>query len=474
MSSYPPQFIYFLQRIGGYSTNHFRLEPQSGETYSSGRLIRFTLPSNALLNMRSFAMHFNAATAGGTRARLPAKIDSLIERVEVSAGGIQLSQGLNFYNVLRHAKDAITGNKCSAAQMHPEIVRERSYVDGSNITAGGETYNAVGKDTLFCINHWEGFLGTCEPRIIDTSLLPDLVVTVYLTTNHVLSDSRGTNMEANAADGFYRDPAASAATFTLSNVHATIECIGLADAVYDNMNASEIAAKGFLEVPFKQYFSFSNEHTGSTRFTVATQSLDRIWLAMRGPSHNDRIHAPHPVKGYLTGAACIADTNLGRNIVQVGTSSYGGLFDTNKEKAVGYYYRFQEPIANGDAGGWEPGDPHTTVSPSYQLQLNGAYFPQFSASAEQMFEITRNSVPYNSMPNMSLQQYKDSFFVQCARFNMQDSELARLITGLDTRSVSLNGYFNTMNVANIPNLCIFVECSSTLRIGSGRQLEVIT
>ena len=65
---------------------------------------------------------------------------------------------------------------------------------------------------------------------------------------------------------------------------------------------------------------------------------------------------------------------------------------------------------------------------------------------------------------------------------MPDSEFSRTISGLDTRSVSLNGYVNTAGTlksngpngsAGSPDLMIFCECTSTLRVGAGRQLEVI-
>ena len=122
--SYSPNLTYFLDRLQGFSTNVFRLETQGSDTATANKIIRFSLPSNALLNMRSFTMHFNATiNANGMGGRLPAKIDTLIERVEVTAGGIQLSQGLNFYNVLRHAKDALLGDKTNSVCGHPDIIR---------------------------------------------------------------------------------------------------------------------------------------------------------------------------------------------------------------------------------------------------------------------------------------------------------------------------------------------------------------
>ena len=97
--SYSPALQYFVEKLAGFSTNIFKLEPQNSTTASPNQIIRFTLPSNALLNLRSFALHFSATTSSsgaGAKARLPPNISSLIERVEVTAGGVQLSSGSNY------------------------------------------------------------------------------------------------------------------------------------------------------------------------------------------------------------------------------------------------------------------------------------------------------------------------------------------------------------------------------------------
>ena len=142
--SYSPNLTYFLDRLQGFSTNIFRLETNGSDSATANKIIRFSLPSNALLNMRSFALHFNAKTnENSAGARLPAKIDSLIERVEVTAGGIQLSQGLNLYNVLRHAKDALMGDKTNSVCGHPDIIRTVSPVDGFGHVDGTDQNAAI-------------------------------------------------------------------------------------------------------------------------------------------------------------------------------------------------------------------------------------------------------------------------------------------------------------------------------------------
>jgi len=188
--SYSPQLVYFLDRLSGFSTNIFKLMPQGSPDALPNTITRITLPANALLNTRSFKLHFRASCIDGssTGGRLPADLSTLVERVEVSAGGVQLSQGTNFYNTLCNAKAAIMGSKCDTVTGHSEVVRKNQF-EGTVIadTAGANELYATG--TPHVIDKWEGFLGTCEPKILDASILPDLVVSIYWASNNVLASA---------------------------------------------------------------------------------------------------------------------------------------------------------------------------------------------------------------------------------------------------------------------------------------------
>ena len=471
--SFSPQLVYFLDRLSGFSTNIFRLEPQGSTTSGANSITRVTLPSNALLNLRSFKAHFLASLveAGSTGGRLPADISTLVERVEVSAGGVQLSQGTNFYNTLVNAKAALMGSRCDSITGHSELVRLDLF-DGTVLdsTTAGENELYTGTGTPHVIDKWEGFLGSAEPRILDASILPDLVVSIYWAPDTVLASCK----QADTFTNFTTAPTAGAkAKYEIKNIHFSIETVALADSVYDNMVAGMIASRGYVEIPFKQYISFSNTHTGSSRFTVATQSLDRIWLAWRDPSYS-AVGAPQAIKGHSKAAGAFAAASAGNptdaeiNGIIDTLSDYHGMHGTGAtEKYITKYQKFSEPGAEGKI--------------KYQLQLNGAMYPQYMADMEDMYQITKNSLPGPVKYGLTKEQLRDSYFVQCVRLNMPDSEMTRQLSGLDTRSVSLNGYVNTTgartnlagNVDQDPNLMIFAECSSSLRVGAGRQLEII-
>ena len=168
----PSNLSFFMSRLQGVSTSHFKIFPQSSDNASSGKIIRFELANNSLVNLKNLRLFFNASTTNATTdkgGRLPNDISSLIERVAVYMGGVLVQNSFNQYNTLVHAKAAIEGSKCDATLSHPEIVRTESYHNSAAFARGvDETYPLA--EDAFCISNWEGLLGSIEPSIIDTGL----------------------------------------------------------------------------------------------------------------------------------------------------------------------------------------------------------------------------------------------------------------------------------------------------------------
>jgi len=541
MSALSPDLMYFASRMSGFSTNTFKIETNNSTTATSASIVSFDLPSNSIINLRSFKTFFRVnankiASAGG---RLP-PVKDLVERVEVAMGGIVLSQGTNFVNVLSEAKKAVMGDKCDAVLGHPEYIRAKSYTNPALEYSGSGNENDTA--TYHCIDEWEGFLGTADPMLFDTSIVPNIKIRLYLATDNVLSNVAGTVL--GTASGSFADSAGADATtgsplpdapnatkpkYELTDIHSTIECINLADMTYENMLASQMSAQGDLEVPYKAFYTFNDTHTGSSKFSVASSSLDRIWLAWRGSDYNT-VNNPITVQGHktqggfiykssalvagavsgsatlnidnLTGdAPVVGDVVLGDGITtgitisavvsatqytlsatqtiadntlitfgsqDVGIPQYdvGGVLDTNSEKYKGRYFNFSQPVA------WSS----PTTEWKAQLQLNGAYMPQFSANIEELYGITRNSLEGGRYAKtMTLDQYRKNFCVQVFRLNMPNSEYSRNLTGVDSRSTNLQGIVRTENagVGLSPNLMIFAETTEILNISAGRSISVV-
>lgn len=542
MSALSPDLMYFASRMSGFSTNVFKIETNNQSTATSASIVAFDLPSNSIINLRSFKCFFRANAnkdTGACGGRLP-PVKDLVERVEVAMGGIVLSQGTNFVNVLSEAKKALMGDKCDAVLGHPEYIRATSYTNPALTYAGTDNENDA--NTYHCIDEWEGFLGTADPMLFDTSIVPNIRVRLYMATDNVLSNVAGVTL--GTASGSFADSAGADATtgaplplapnttkpkYEITDIHATIECINLADMTYENMLASQMSAQGDLEVPYKAFYTFTDTHSASSKFSVASSSLDRIWLAWRGSDYNT-INNPITVQGHkkqggfiykssalvngavsgsadlvidnLTGdAPVVGDVVLGdgvetgvtigavvsateytlsstQNITDntlltfgsqdAGIPQYdlGGVLDTNNEKYKGRYFNFSQPVA------WST----PTLEWKAQLQLNGAYMPQFSANIEELYGITRNSLEGGRYAkHMTLDQYRKNFCVQCFRLNMPNSEYSRSLTGVDSRATNLQGIVRTENGSYglSPNLTIFCETTELLNISAGRSISVV-
>lgn len=262
------------------------------------------------------------------------------------------------------------------------------------------------------------------------------------------------------------------AQYQIKDFHMIVETLGMADSVYDMMIEKRISQVGYIELPFKSYYTFNDTHSGTTRFTTATQSLDRVYVGMRDNTYAD-IAGAVKVAGYKSAGGYVSGVAGGATYASpfdMGKPAYdvGGVLGTNAEKYRGNYFTFQEQLATA------------SVPATYQFNFNGSFIPQFKATAEQMLTITRNSVPTIDMGTgkypvsvMSLDQYKRNFFCMCVRLCLPQAEENREICGADTRGISLNAYFTTTGFSSSENIFIVCETTSSLRIGAGRAIEVI-
>ena len=449
--SYPPQLDYFCSRLEGLSVGLFRLEPQGAASgLSAGQIVRFTLPSNALVDLRSFCLRFNCETTPAASVkvayRLPNRIESIISKVSVSIGGVQVSSGTSFYNTLVHAKACIDGWADDAGKNHPEMIQSlavNNYVTGQALT-NNETSN--GLVAPFSIDKWAGFLGECEPRVLDSGLCGDIVVQLTLEQpQNCITCSNESTADANF---ILCAGANAAATYEVSNLYATIRCYSLPSGVYDNLLAEQMASAGSLEVGFKNYYSFRDSTQSVLRFQVASQSINRIFVAAHAENGTNipaDARFPHLVPGY---GQETAGANINKNL------------NLGKIKYIHKYSQFSEPPS--------------ATAPGSDWTINGAKFPQYKMSSEDALQITRLSGDKGdmAMADTGLVEWKDSQYVVALKLTM-DTPNSRFIQGLDSRSVAVAGYYNLYDLNAARVFTLFVECGSSLLISSGRQIAVV-
>ncbi len=459
--AYTPEIDYYLSRLASFSTNIFKLMPQTGATATANQIVRVNLPNNALVNTRSFKFFFNITVSGtGAGGRLPDNLAQLISRYELLCGGVQVSAGCNFHGVLVKAKEALEKKDVDPVLQHPFIVREKSPVDGSTLTGTGSESYASSQQ---CISDWEGILDTIEPRYISSAELADCTIVIYLADNSVLASAAGVGMPGNAAATDFTTAGAKNAEYTLSNMYFQIECASLNDSVYPGMIQEIIARKGSLDLGFSQYLSWQESTASSFRFGLSCQSLARIIVA-----HRDANAATQEAPVRLAGAKTWVDIGSGTPAT-----------DPNPGIAGDY-----------DSGGTESlpstwSEAYTTTAANFvmpvgmtgaQLSINSSLYPQYIGSVEDWVGITRNSVLGDRQLRYSLDQHKKNYSVICARLNLQDSEYSRCQSGLNLRGVNGNLYYNMYGVTPVGSplaVTVFAECNSTLMVGENKQISVI-
>jgi hypothetical protein len=413
------------------------------------------------------------ATGAVTQARLPNDTRSFVDRMAIYMGGVLVQNSFSNYNTLVHAKKALGADRCSDTTLtHPEICRSHSYHTGAAFGIPStkdetihETYDSLANQ--LAIVDWEGFLGTAEPGIIDTGLFPQITIEITLADNVILpqcvfATSTTLALATSASAGGIAAVGAGTASYTMDNITMQVEVLGMASSVLDEVVAQRVSQVGYLSIPFKNYFSFSSSHSATSRFNVNSASWDRLWVAWRDISGGS-VSGAVPVSGYKLAGAFAAPTSAGSPTVPIGVPQYdsGGSFDTNKEKYVARAFNFVEPLLSGQ-----------TVS-NYQLQINSANYPAYKLTVPEAYTLTMNSIDvYDKTRMMSLDQYRDNYFVQCYRFCLPESDYSRLSSGLDTRATSAQCALVTENVTTSTPCFLFAEVSSELRVAN-RSIEVI-
>ena len=430
MSNYPKNLRYAVQRMSGNNTNVFKLQTQNQTTASNGQIITVNLPTNSVLNMRSLAMHFNAAVSNagnpGTKyVGFPANMSSLIDRIEVLCGGTQLQQGILQYNTASTIKKRLF-NKRNKQDTDDKVLAGSYPVD---ITAADQPAGN------FIIDEWLGFLNELAPQFLDTGVVPEIQVRIYLAGPEVLRVN-GT-----------RD-AAQTLGFNLSDIYFTVESCSIGDGVYDLALQEQMNAAGFLEVAYKNYYSFTNGFSSSaqglsssSRFSVAAQSVDAIYSVLRNTTGND---------SYSTGL-----------------QEEQTMDDALGPQTVSQYFN----MTSAGIGDW-------------RYQVNNVQVPQYSATpldALHLVGVAKDDIHKNNRGCLVTtdSQWLENYFVMAIRLcHAGDLEDIRRLSGydsrgtnaimtLETRASGAGGINGTVEVYTL------VSTSATLRVGLGRSIECI-
>ena len=438
MSVYPRNLSNFLNRMSGYNKNSIKMNVLGAGTANAGDVVQVDLPSNSIVDLSSLAWSLDVAYTGaaGTAAgngvtgavTYPINAESVISRLAVEVNG-QTLVNLTNYNILYNAMLYMTATEDYQLQrrVSQSNTEGGGAQNGTCLQEASATGAAVSDSRSHVIDTWLGFLGSAKPNFIDTSLLGNVRISITLAGADII----GTHGAATSV---------FARSYTVQNQAFSVDVISISDGVYDAMVDQMLAQGAPIEIPFKNYFSYTGDiATGSVPFNVATQSLDRLWGLNRLLTYNTQ------------------DANDKQIVVPEAVVTVDTIVHTPA---------FFTYTANGHE--------------NFHFQVNNTLYPQWT-SARPVDWWQHTKLALGDQGNMlagscvnSIAAYRTNFFTYCCQLEHRTDGDERFLSGIDTRGSSAQCYFKASGAAAAAaQTVVFAECTSSLRIFANKVLEIV-
>jgi hypothetical protein len=289
------------------------------------------------------------------------------------------------------------------------------------------------------MKNWLGFIGSVQPRIIDTSVLGTVKIYITFSGVEVVCKADAT------VPGVY-------GSYSLSSIDFNVDCIDVSDGLSYSMIQKQLESRP-LELVFDNWITFEGgaqvTTAAYTRFGLSTQSLDML----------------------------------------IGTSYTDTFYNQQQNLDIGSSQIF----AHGNT---------VNATCSAQFGVNNTYFPLFEATTPEQYGITLDafgrsqdcvgmydplfmnnvaSVPANLTTasitgNIGLMKYARAFYAFAVRLNHGDDTDSRLCSGVDLRGTTATlSYSNKSSVAseNPQFQLVYAKCKLTMSVGKHRQISVV-
>ena len=424
-------------RIQTLSRNSFQITPQSGtQAISPGTISTFAFPEGAnLLDAHSVRIRFRATALTFTpnlKARLPPAY-ALVQRVEVFAGGVLLDGSCTEHNTVAHIKHLLETEQDENLSYYKTL--QNTYMNVTPADANDHMTLIIDGSQL------SGFF-KASTRYLPVSMMPALSLRLTWADTNVIS-----NLGATPANGLNAEEAAAvrataSPTYVINDLALTIDSLQFSE-MYQEMLFSRMRDVGFLPINYRSYYTFLNnigQSTASTtQFSLATQSLDRIYTVIRDSEY---IGSGYPAG--KTGDSVLTPAAYMPNCLYFKSLDVSNLLDS------------------------------TTT---HHFTINSVNYPVFSAHASDamanlwyMCDKKKNLITSRSAWNLGC-----GIYPLC--LNLPDADVYSAATGLDTRGQNATMSFhisgnNGDDGGGSKTVLVACETTSTVKIMVGRNIAV--
>lgn len=277
-----PKSASFAARQLNFSRSRFRIETQGSKTADPNQSISFQLPENALLDLKSLRIHANVActsTSTTHNVKAPADFSSLISSFSVFVGGVCVSQSNNDY-----------GEVCRILKL-VKSSRDRDSSLDSTLSHG--TINGAKENDDFDVAYTPvtGIFDS-SVRYFPSMLTGSITLMIQFKSTACLTFMKTANDKFNDT---YVDTAVTfdplaAASYSLSELYATIDTINMDSGIYEAMLLDQINRDEAIKMVYKEYLTFRKSglsgNTVENTMSLSSSSVDVLYTVFQHSSYN--------------------------------------------------------------------------------------------------------------------------------------------------------------------------------------------
>lgn len=474
-TGFPKALSYSIKQMAdNMSRIGVKLTPDRTSGIAPNDTITFKLPNSSLVDMRSLNFFYKFSTSGTTGTFIhPRYSSTLIERVSVIINGqtISITPAYAFlYNTLMDLEGSSFDqlSKRNVCEFFDPSVRITASdpTSSADVALAGGNWIASGTSAPVkidgAITHWLGFLGSCQPGVIDTSSLGDVYIQIQFSTAYVLPST--INATAQTLAG---------ASFTLDDVYATCDVISFSSDTYYSALASKLASGG-LNIGFYEYlnarFASITKSSGvNVTWNVSANSLDQLIGTLQ---KTDAYTTWKPMIVYASND--VGSTIYTMSQIVANPTAYLNNTGTTRTDALGD--GFMNCYAMMRCG--------QAVKES-RWSINNRAINYGYLTPKEIFIQTLQSLGYNQLDLganglncciFSIQHFLKYYFTHIIDLTIQDSR-DFWISGLNslgsTLSITWEMNFNGSSNSQTAIPVIYARLSKILNVRDGRNLSVI-
>lgn len=419
---YSDGLSYYVNRLLGFDKQTYSLVLSRSEAINSSSVIEFDLPTSALVLKDTLQFHFelsSTATGGTNPGSLLPFAEAILDRVSVSLNGQTITSPNNVNMIYKLMYD-----------LHNDMKHRRLYQRGDYLEAAVPASKTESSVPMY-INNWVcPVVGSSDMTIVDTSIIGLTKLTLNLANNNVLAVHNADN---------------TGVSWSINNVKVYVDTMNISDGRFFALR-NQMLQKMPLEMRFTNHVlqqqTNSSGFTQTTKLSVATQSLDKVW-------------AWHSPSSYNTTSVVNTDT---------GCSAYfDRITGTGGTPEIDTLNCFVNSIS----------------FPMFRLPFNhchGHVVAQLDKAYDAVDDFhSRMFGTFTTNPESRLAAWEDSLFFFVNSFEYPSPAEERLISGFNTlNSNSFVEYQTIASSGSTANVAFLVcEMSSVLRIGANRSLQVV-